>query len=102
MNISEKSGLDQMTIHKIRSVFLKYPQIQDVMLYGSRAKGNYREGSDIDLSIKAPSLTTKDLLKIENEVEELMLPYKFDLSLFHQIEDPQIIDHIQRVGFSFL
>jgi predicted nucleotidyltransferase len=97
-----KSGLDLLALNKIRSVFSRYPQIIDVVLYGSRAKGNYREGSDIDLTIHAPALSTNELLKITNELDDLMLPYKFDLSLYHQIEDPDFIEHIQRVGFSFI
>ncbi|MFP5386823.1 MAG: nucleotidyltransferase domain-containing protein [Bacteriovoracia bacterium] len=101
MNSSEKFGLKQKTIEAMNSVFSKYAQIESVIIYGSRSKGNYREGSDIDLTIKAPKLTTSDLLKIENELDDLMLPYKMDLSLFHQIENPDLLDHIQRVGTEF-
>src|SRR3989338_3628484 len=99
---SGQFGLSLKTIQSIRSIFLKYPQIENVILYGSRAKGNYREGSDIDLVLKAPELTTSDLLRIENEIEELMLPYKVDLSLFHQIENSSLLDHIERVGIPFI
>jgi predicted nucleotidyltransferase len=101
MNSSLKFGLSQKTIVAINSVFSQYPGIQEVMIYGSRAKGNFREGSDIDLTIKAPTLTTSDLLKIENMIDDLMLPYKMDLSLFHQLTEPDILDHINRVGVKF-
>lgn len=101
MNDPKKFGLDTKIIKSINSVFSNYAQIKSVFIYGSRAKGNFKEGSDIDLVIKAPTLKTKDLLKIENEIENLMLAYKIDLSLFHQIENSDLIDHIQRVGIVF-
>jgi uncharacterized protein len=43
-------------------------------------------------------MDTTELLKIENEIDDLLLPYKVDLSLFHQIDNPSLIEHIQRVG----
>lgn len=72
-----------------------------MVLYGSRAKGNYRQGSDIDLCIKANSWNERKLLSLENEIDDLLLPYKIDLSLYHQIENMALIDHINRVGKVF-
>ncbi|ABQ25338.1 nucleotidyltransferase domain-containing protein [Geotalea uraniireducens] len=96
-----KYGLKQTTIEKINGVFAAHPQIEQVILYGSRAKGNYRNGSDIDLTIRGKGVTLSQLLKIETELDDLLLPYKIDLSLLHQIDDPGFIDHIQRVGIVF-
>jgi len=96
-----KFGLKQATIDKINRVFSAHPQIEQVILYGSRAKGNYRNGSDIDLTIKGEGVTLSQLLKIETELDDLLLPYKIDLSLLHQIDDPDLIDHIRRVGIVF-
>ncbi len=96
-----KFGLEEKTVTSIKSVLKRYSQINKVLLYGSRAKGNFRNGSDIDLTLVAPDLTTTDLLKIENELEDLMLPYKIDLSLFHLIENTELIDHVKRVGQEF-
>ncbi len=101
MSASVKFGLENKTINAICSVFSKNLLIKSVIIYGSRAKGNFREGSDIDLTIKAPQLTTNDLLKIENELEDLMLPYKLDISLHHQIESADLLEHIKRVGVEF-
>jgi predicted nucleotidyltransferase len=95
-------GLTSQTIQKINSVFSNYPEIIEVIIYGSRAKGNFREGSDIDLTLNAQGLTTTHLLKIENELEELMLPYKIDLSLLHQIDNQELLEHIKRVGKKFI
>lgn len=82
-------------------MFSAHPHIEQVILYGSRAKGNYRNGSDIDLTIKGEAVTLSQLLKIENELDDLLLPYKIDLSLLHQINDPDLIDHIRRLGIVF-
>src|SRR6266540_1776627 len=98
---NSKFGLKQTTIDKINGLFSGYPQIEQVILYGSRAKGNYRNGSDIDLTIKGEDVTLSQLLKIETELDDLLLPYKTDLSLLHKIDDPDLIDHIRRVGVVF-
>ena len=98
MNEQRKFGLDSKVTVALKTVFSKYQAIEKVLIYGSRAKGNFREGSDIDLALVAPGLNLSDMLKIENEIEELMLPYKVDLSLFHLIENSDVVEHIRRVG----
>ena len=94
-------GLKQSTIERIKGVFSGHPQIRQVIIYGSRAKGNYRNGSDIDLTIKGEAVTLSELMKIETELDDLLLPYKIDLSLLHKISDAGLIDHIKRVGAVF-
>lgn len=94
-------GLSKETIKKISSVFLQYPQIKIVIIYGSRAKGNYKNGSDIDLTIKGSHLDHKLLCKIGNDLDDLLTPYKFDLSLFQDIESKELLEHIERVGQVF-
>lgn len=98
---SHKFGLNHGTIKKIQEVFLKHPKIQKIILYGSRAKGNFKSGSDIDITLIAPKMSLSELLQIEHEIDDLMLPYKMDLSLFHQIDNPSLIDHINRIGIEF-
>lgn len=95
------TGLSSDTILKIHSIFSRCPEIESVILYGSRAKGNFKQGSDIDLTIISNTLNLTDLLKIENELDELLLPYKIDLSIQSKIENPNLIDHIKRVGIVF-
>ena len=97
----DKTGLSSKTIGKIHSVFSRYPHIDQAILYGSRAKGSFRNGSDIDLTLKGDSLTHRELAKIEMELDDLLLPYKIDLSLFKQIDNPNLIEHIGRVGVVF-
>ncbi len=94
-------GLKEHHIIKIQSVFEKHKAVEKAVIYGSRAKGNYRNGSDIDLTLIGENLNLSVLLKVENELDDLLLPYKIDLSLFHQIENPDLIDHIHRIGMAF-
>jgi len=91
-------GLKEETLSSIREVFRRYPELAEVIIYGSRAKGNYRPGSDIDLTLKGERLNLRILNRIANELDDLLLPYSFDLSVYSQIENSDLIDHIQRVG----
>ena len=94
-------GLSEQVVKAIQSVFAKHAGIKKAVLYGSRAKGNHRPGSDIDIALIAPDLGLTELLKIETDLDELSLPYKIDLSLLHLIENQDLLDHIQRVGVEF-
>lgn len=76
--------------------------MEKAILYGSRAKGNYKNGSDIDLTLHGGASLTLDVLyKIINELDDLLLPYTIDLSILNDIGDPDLIEHIQRVGVTF-
>lgn len=99
--LSAQSGLSPATLAKIITVLAQCPALEKAVLYGSRAKGNYRPGSDIDLSLWGDSLSYAHLGKIESQLDDLMLPYSFDLSLFSQIDNPDLTEHIQRVGLVF-
>jgi len=95
-------GLKETIIQKICGLFAKYPQVEKAVLYGSRAKGNFKNGSDIDLTLHGEEgLTLNIIYRLMDEIDDLLLPYTFDLSIFHQISDPDLIDHIRRVGVVF-
>jgi predicted nucleotidyltransferase len=94
-------GLKTETIIAIQEVFGKFPEVEKAILYGSRAKGNYRSGSDIDLTLTGEKLNLTILQKIENELDELYLPYKIDLSLHKHIRNTELLNHIERVGVVF-
>ena len=94
-------GLKPHIIEQTNAIFRKYPEISKVILYGSRAKGNYRNGSDIDLSIFADEIDLTTLQKIETEIDNLLLPYTFDISIFKNINNQNLIEHIERVGVEF-
>lgn len=101
MKSKQLFGLPEEAIEKIRAIFGKYPEINSVILYGSRAKGNERPASDIDLCIDGDMLTLSQLLKIENELDDLLLPWKIDLSLKHQIDNQLLLKHINNDGILF-
>ncbi|HUT02806.1 MAG TPA: nucleotidyltransferase domain-containing protein [bacterium] len=96
-----KYGLKDSTIQKVQSVLARYPQVGKAILYGSRAMGNYKNGSDIDLTLYGDGLTMKVLYRIMDELDDLLLPYTIDLSILDNIGDPDLRDHIRRVGVVF-
>jgi len=100
-NFESDFGLDKKIISRIREVFAAVPAIEQVIIYGSRAKGDHRPASDIDLTVKGATVTWHDLQTIELKIDDLLLPYKADLSLYDHIENENLIDHIKRVGKVF-
>ncbi|MEQ1665428.1 MAG: nucleotidyltransferase domain-containing protein [Bdellovibrionales bacterium] len=101
MLTSTVTGLPQEVQIKLNSVFKKYPKIEKVVLYGSRAKGNYKKASDIDLTAIGAQMSLSEFFKLQNEIDDLLLPYKVDLSLFHDLDNENLIDHIKRIGLVF-
>jgi len=96
-----KYGLSKEVIEKIRGVYTRFPEIEKVVLYGSRAKGNYKAGSDIDLTLYGTALTPALRANIAEALDDLLLPYTIDLSLFDELENPDLRKHIERVGKVF-
>jgi predicted nucleotidyltransferase len=95
-------GLSDTTIKRIGAVLARYSQVEQATLYGSRAKGNYKNGSDIDLTLRGGVDLTFDVLyRIMDEIDDLLLPYTIDLSIFNTISDPHVVEHIERVGVTF-
>ena len=95
------TGLNAETSSKICAVFKKFPQVEKAVLYGSRALGTYKPGSDIDLSLFGKNLTQDLIWTIAHELDDLLLPQVFDLSLFESLDNPALKDHIVRVGIMF-
>ena len=94
-------GLSSKTIQKICTVFMSFPAVKSVVIYGSRSMGTFRNGSDIDLVIMDSGIAFRDVLKIENAIDDLLLPYKIDLSLFEHIQNQDLIAHINEKGRVF-
>ena len=94
-------GLSAQTVERLLSVLANYPQIEKAVMYGSRAKGNFRNGSDIDLTLFGDGIDFGLLTRLDNELDDLLLPYKFDISHFSSLTHPDLIDHIRRVGVVF-
>ncbi len=92
-------GLPDAAIEAIRAVLRQWPQVDRAVIYGSRAKGTYTEGSDIDLTLVGGSdLTLRIRNRIATALEDLMLPYRIDLSVLTDIEDPAVQGHTAQRG----
>ena len=96
-----KFGLSDTDISKINHLLKQSAKVQKAIIYGSRAKGNYKPFSDIDLTLIAPDMDISSLYQLENQIDDLLLPYKADISLYHQLSNPDLIEHIARVGQVF-
>ncbi len=101
MTGTSRFGLSEVEINKINSVFKRYEQIKKVILYGSRAIGNFKLSSDIDLTLITDATDLSFLFKIENQIDDLLLPYKVDLSIYSLLDNENLKEHIARVGAEF-
>ncbi len=95
-------GLDVDTLRGIRGAISRFTHIEKVLIYGSRARGNYRTGSDIDITLLGKNLTLDNsVYPLMSALDDLYLPYKFDISIFNQLEESDFVEHILRVGKTF-
>jgi len=93
-----ETGIPEQAMNRILRVFKKYPEISEAVLYGSRAIGSHKNGSDIDLSLKGTNLDFKILNQIEEELDELLLPWMIDLNLYERIGNKELLEHIDSHG----
>lgn len=93
-------GLSHDEISRLHGVFRRYPEIERVVIYGSRAKGNYRAGSDIDLTLYG-EMDWVAFNRLSVELDDLLLPYQIDLSLYGQLDSNEMKEHIRRAGKDF-
>ena len=96
-----KYGLSQTVIAKVCAVFARFVAIEKAVLYGSRAKGNFKAGSDIDLTLFGGNLKPSQSGEIAEALDDLLLPYTFDLSLYAELNHAKLREHIDRVGVVF-
>ena len=98
METQHKFGLPLGAYTRIVRVLNNHPAMQQVLIYGSRSMGNHKHGSDIDLVITGESFTLDQLLKLSNELDDLLLPYSIDLARLAQISDKKLLTHIAEHG----
>lgn len=98
----KKFGLREKDIDDVIAVLRKEKAIERAVLFGSRAKGDFKNGSDVDIALQGNGVTdslTAHVASVLND--ETSMPYKFDVLNFNTIDNPDLIDHIQRVGVVF-
>jgi predicted nucleotidyltransferase len=92
-------GLKFSDLETMLNIFKREAAVEVVVLFGSRAKGNFKPGSDVDIALKGSRLTTQVINRISYQLnEETIMPYRFDVLNYHTITEPALIDHIDRVG----
>ena len=93
-------GIYPKSFAVLQKIFSNHVNVSEVKIYGSRAKGNYREGSDIDLVI-TDDIEYSELYSIISEIEESIIPYLVDISVYSQLNSESLKEHINRVGKIF-
>jgi predicted nucleotidyltransferase len=91
-------GINEISWQSILRVLSQSPSVEKAVLFGSRAKGNFTAGSDIDIAVYGNRFTFEDFLLLKVRFEELGLLNKVDLVIYANIRNPEFTDHIQRVG----
>lgn len=102
MNKKDSFGLSDRDMKTLRDIFKKYPDVKNVFVFGSRAKGTYKQGSDIDLAIMNEGITDTYIRKMKSDFEDSSLPYIVDLVNYPTLKHPELKHHIDRVGVPLL
>ncbi len=95
---TEATGLPEAAITAIRQVLASHPEVEAAILYGSRALGRHRPASDIDLTLTGPAISAAALVRIDADLDDLLLPWMIDLSWLASIHHPALLAHIERAG----
>lgn len=95
-------GLLDRDLDEIRQVIRQFPQVETVTVFGSRAKGNYKPGSDVDLALEGKHLNFRIAQQIKGILnEDTLMPYHFDVLNKAEVSNAQLLEHINRVGLPF-
>lgn len=93
-----KFGLKDVEISALCNVLASVPEVEEAIIYGSRARGTNRFSSDIDITLKGSNLTYLQLALLDAKIDDLYLPYFVDLSLFSMLRNTDLIESIEREG----
>lgn len=96
--LAERLALPSHMLRRILATLAAFPCIRRATVYGSRAKGTSRQGSDIDMTVEGLNLNTGELNRVATSLDDLLLPYQIDLSIHDHIDNVALRDHIDRVG----
>lgn len=100
--MNNRFGLKESDLKNIVSILEQYPQVSESFIFGSRAKGNFENGSDVDIVLKGTLIDGKIINRISYLLnEETTMPYYFDVLNYHTINNKNLISHIDRIGVLF-
>ena len=91
-------GIDQKTRQQLLFLCFSFSSVNKIILYGSRARGDFREGSDIDLAVDAPNMTTREFSILWNEIDDLPVVYIMDLVHLQALTNTDLISAIHHDG----
>lgn len=98
--MSSRHGISEQTLRRIAQVLSRFPEVDQAVLFGSRAKATHKLGSDIDLALTGGLLDWRVVGRIYEALDDLLLPYRFSLIVLDANTDPEVAAHIARVGVS--
>ncbi|OGO77590.1 MAG: DNA polymerase III subunit beta [Clostridiales bacterium GWB2_37_7] len=94
-------GISEKSFNLILEAFVQYAEIEEVVIFGSRAKGNYKNGSDIDLAIKGSNCNASLAMNASAYMnEKLPIPYMVDVVDYSSLQHKDIKEHIDRIGIT--
>lgn len=92
-------GLKEFELNYIIDTIKKFEEIEKAVIFGSRAKGNFKPGSDVDISIYGEDITFDTISALHSMLEEKgPLPYFFDIVDYTHLKHMKLKEHIDRVG----
>lgn len=100
--LTMNNGLTPQQQDTLTHIINANPKVEDILLFGSRATGNYRINSDIDIALVGEQLTSGDIANILNQIEQSTIPYKVDILITHKIKNKALLEHIQQYGEKWL
>lgn len=99
--VANRFGLTDRDLDTIYAIFNRYPEVEEVHIFGSRAKGTHKKGSDIDFAIMNAGVSNRTIARIKSDFSDSSLPYRVDVVDFTKLDDAALKDHIERVGERF-
>jgi len=94
-------GIDETIWKQILTTCFGFSGVKRVILYGSRARGDYRQGSDIDIAIDAPKITSREFSQIWHAVDDLPIIYTFDIVHLQALTNKPLLKAIHEDGVVF-
>jgi len=94
-----KYGLSEKQLKEIKDILASYPEVEEAVLFGSRAIDTYKEASDVDIAVRGKKVNWSLAAKIKDHLEEeTYLPFFFDIIAYNTIKSDELKKHINTKG----